>query len=139
MRGAAAILVVVCACDAREPIDRCDANLTGSYATPAGTWMLLDNGKSLEGYPLFDDKVPDGAPRLVDLARTDGKVGGDLKRRFMRRADACESRVPFHVTACKADTLQIVLGDVTPPLTYAPCTWGQSAPTRVETWRRASR
>ena len=33
-------------------------------------------------------------------------------------------------------TLQLVLGDVAPPLAFAPCSWGQQVPSRVETWRR---
>jgi hypothetical protein len=40
------------------------------------------------------------------------------------------------VTSCKDDTLEIVLGDPVPPISFAPCAWGQNAPSRRERWRR---
>jgi len=97
--------------------------------------MMLDNGPTLEAYPMFDDGVPDGAPRVIDLERGD-RLGGQIKRRFMQRERICEGRAPIHVTKCTGDTLQVVRGDVTPPLSFSTCTWGQEVPTRVETWRR---
>ncbi len=132
MRLAVAAIFVV-ACD-RPPISSCDDKLAGEWIAPSGRWMVIDNGPTLEVYPLFDDSVPDGAPRLIDLRR-DGKLAGDLKRRFMRRAAICEARAPVRVTACKDDTLQLVIGEVHPPLSYEPCSWPQAL-THVEQWRR---
>lgn len=131
----AALCLVAAGCDRREPIARCSDNLHGEWSGPSGRWMLLDNGATLELFPLFDDSVADGAPRVIDVKR-DAQMQGQIKRRFMRRADACDARASFVVTACKADTLQIVLGEVSAPLTYAPCTWPQSVPAHVETWQR---
>jgi len=138
MRGLlAAMLVVAAGCDRRAPIASCEANLHGVYVTPAGQrWMLLDNGGTLEAFALFDDLVPEGAPRLIDVKREGGKLSGSIKRRFVRRAQTCEARAPLTVTACKDDALQLVLGEVAAPLQFEPCTWPQQAPTRVETWRR---
>lgn len=130
-----AAMCIVAACDRREPIASCSDNLHGVWSAPSGRWMLLDNGPTLEIFPLFDDSVPEGAPRVIDVKRGD-KLVGDMKRRYMRRADECNSRASFHVTACSDETLQVVFSDVSPPLTYAPCTWPQSAPARVERWRR---
>ena len=135
----AALLLVACNADARrKPIASCADDLAGTWSTPAGRWMMLDNGKTLEAYPLFDDSVTEGAPRLIDLKRGDApnRLEGELKRRFMRRADECESRAPVHVTRCEGDALQVVRGDVTSPLTFAPCSFGQSVPSHVETWHR---
>ena len=142
MRAAATFAVVVAAvggcaggCD-RAPIASCRDDLRGVWVAPAGAhWMLLDNGATLEGYPLFDDTVPSGAPRLIDLARGD-KLAGHVKRRYMQRAHTCDARAPFTITACRGDELQVVLGDVSPPLTFGPCTWSPQVPSRVETWRR---
>ena len=97
--------------------------------------MLLDNGATLELFALFDDSVPDGAPRVIDAYRTHS-LAGDVKRRFMQRDVVCDARAPFHITACTADGLQIVVADPPAPLAYAPCAWPQALPSRVETWRR---
>lgn len=133
---AAAVLATVAACQTREPITTCATNLHGVYVTPAGArWMVLDNGPTLEVFPLFDDLVPEGAPRVIDLKRGD-TLAGQVKRRYMRRALACEARAPATLTACKDDSLQFVIGEVTAPLSYEPCVWSQQAPTRVEVWRR---
>lgn len=141
MRAAATLAVVVAGvvlggCDRRAAIASCRDNLHGVWVTPDGArWMLLDNGGTLEGYPLFDDSVPSGAPRVIDLARGD-QTSGSIKRRFMQRALTCDARAPFSITACSNDELQIVRGDVSPPLGFGPCTWGAQLPSRVETWRR---
>jgi len=134
IRAAAAALLLV-ACSHEEPIASCNDRLGGVWTTPAGRWMVLDNGPTLEAFPMFDDAVPDGAPRVIDFERAD-KPGGQIKRRFMQRERTCEARAPIHVTKCTGDTLQVARGDVTPPLSFAPCAWGQQVPTRVETWRR---
>jgi hypothetical protein len=136
MRCALLAGLSLAACDRRAPIESCDVRLHGVYTTPAGQrWMLLDNGPTLELFALFDDSVPDGAPRVIDLRR-DGKLAGEMKRRFMQRDAICEARAPVTITACKGDTLQVVLADVTSPLAYQPCGWGQQVPSRVEVWHR---
>jgi hypothetical protein len=136
---AASLLVaiaVVAACDRRTAVRTCDDSLQGVWVTPNATrWMLLDHGATLEGYPLFDDSVPEGAPRVIDLARGE-RLDGEVKRRFMRRAATCDARAPIRVTACKNDTLELVLADPARPLTYPPCSFGPPSPSRAETWRR---
>jgi hypothetical protein len=97
--------------------------------------MILDNRATLEVYPLFDDSVPGGAPRVFDLRRG-GQLAGDVTRRYLRGGDHCEARAPLRVTACANDELRLVLSDPEPPLQFAPCAWGAPAPSRVERWRR---
>jgi hypothetical protein len=136
-RGLAAMMVIAAsACDRRAPVASCDDSLHGVWITPRGErWMMLDSGATLEGYPLFDDAVPDGAPRVIDLARGD-KLAGEVKRRYMRRADACLARAPIRVTACGDDQLELVLADPPVPLRLSPCAWSMTAASRVERWRR---
>jgi len=76
------------------------------------------------------------APRVIDLERRGDALSGTQHRRYMRAADRCDDRVPVRVTACAGDTLDIVLADSVPPLSYAPCTWPSRAPSRRERWRR---
>jgi hypothetical protein len=136
LRYATAALLVV-ACDSRPAIATCADDLHGVYATPSGRWMLLDNGKTLEAYPLFDDSVEGGAPRVIDLARgsATNRLAGELKRRFESRAEPCEGRAPVHVTRCAGNALEVVRGDVLGRLWSGVCSWG-SKPSFVETWRR---
>ncbi len=129
-------VVAGAACNHRTSIDNCEQNLAGVWVTPSGArWMAIDNGPTLEIYTLFDDSVPEGAPRLIDLTR-DTRLAGELKRRFMRRGAVCDARAGVGVTACKADTLQLVIGEVNAPLGFEPCTWPQTTPARVEVWHR---
>lgn len=132
-----AALLLLSACQHRAPITSCDDNVHGVYVTPAGTrWMVLDNGPTLEAYPLFDDSVPGGAPQVIDLHRDGARLSGEIRRRFMLRDVTCDARATIHVTTCRGADLQVVLGDVAPPVTYSPCTWPQQQPTHVETWHR---
>lgn len=134
MKLAIAAMLVV-ACD-RPHVTSCDDSLQGVWVTPSGArWMMLDYGAALEAYPMFDDGVPDGAPRVIDIART-AKLAGEIKRRYMRGPDACEARAPIRIAKCKADALQVVLADVAAPLDYVPCTWPGPSPSRVEQWKR---
>jgi len=96
---------------------------------------MLDHDATLEAYPMFDDGSADGAPRAIDLTRTE-KLEGQIKRRFMRGADLCDAHAPIRIVKCKANALEVVLADVPAPLAYAPCEWPRSAPSRVEWWRR---
>jgi hypothetical protein len=97
--------------------------------------MMLDNGATLEAYPMFDDGVPEGAPRVIDVSRAD-KLAGSIKRRYMRGPDACEAQAPIRFAKCKDNALQVVLTDVIAPLEYVPCAWSRPAPSRVEWWKR---
>ena len=142
-------------CSRRAPIGSCDDDLGGVYRPEGGDrgarWMVLDRGAKLEVYPLFADAdgPPDlvAAPRMIELARpavgvasgAAGRTGleGTLRRRYMRRAQRCDARVPVHVTRCAGDTLELVLADAVPPVELAPCTWPAPAPSRLERWRRA--
>lgn len=120
-----ALLLVLAACE-RHSVTSCSDDLHGVYATPAGErWMLLDEGKVLEAYPMFDDATGSAAPRLVDLTRG-AKLDGAMSRRF---GDACIGKAPFHVTACTGDGLDVVYG--------APMSCVAAEPSRAEHWRRA--
>jgi hypothetical protein len=135
-RAAVVLLGAAVGCKREHAITSCGDDLHGVWRTTAGErWMILDNGPTLEAYPLFDDSVPSGAPRVIDLQRR-ATLTGEIKRRFMLRADACEARAPLEVTACHGNTLELVRGNVSPPLTFVPCTWPAPTPTRAERWTR---
>ena len=124
------------ACDRRPAVTSCDDDLHGVWVTDTGArWALLDHGATLEGYAVFDDAIPAGAPRVIDLTRAE-RFAGEVSRRFTRGADACVAKTPIRIAKCKASTLQVVVADPQPPLSYAPCTWGRPAASRVEHWRR---
>jgi hypothetical protein len=116
------------------------------YVAEGARWMVLDDGATLEAYPLFPDGGEPGdlvaAPRVIDLERPadlragNGGLAGTLRRRYMRRAERCDAQVPVHVTRCAGDGLELVLADPSPPLGFAPCTWSGPGPSRVVRWRR---
>ena len=135
MRWVLAALVVV-GCDHRAAVTSCDDDLHGVWVTDSGAkWSLLDHGADLEAFPLFDDAVPSGAPRLIDLERHD-KVAGEVKRRYMQGGTECVAKAPIRVAKCKDNELQVVVGEPQPPLSYAPCAWGKPAESKLEHWRR---
>lgn len=130
------LATAVLGCDRRAAITSCDDDLHGVWVTDTGArWSLLDRGKTLEAFPLFDDGAGSGAPRVIDLERKD-KLAGEVKRRYMQGATACIATAPIRIAKCKADTLQVVVADPQPPLSLTPCTWGRPADSRVEHWRR---
>jgi hypothetical protein len=131
------------ACDRRAPIAACSDDLRGVYAPEGASerrWMILDNGDTLEAYPLFDDSAPatglEVAPRVIDLSRTGGGITGNVRRRYLRGVERCDARVPVRVTACADDGLELVLADPEPPIATAPCAWPRPGGSRVERWRR---
>lgn len=133
----AALLLLLAACGRRAAVETCADDLSGAYDGNSGRWMVIDNGKALEVYPLFDDTHPPAtgsaseiAPRVIDLTRTPVGADGEAKRRFMHGANACIATAPAHLVACSGDGLEVVLGD--PP----PCPPQGSAPTHRERWRR---
>jgi hypothetical protein len=118
------LLVVLAACGHPDRLT-CADDLRGVYDTPARQrWMLLDNGATLEAYPMFDDSTGTAAPRAIDLERADS-LAGTMMRRY---GDACVGKSPFHVVACTANGLDVVYAD---PLS---CT--TAAPSRAEHWGR---
>ena len=137
-----ALLVLVGAACSRAPITTCHDDLRGVYVSGAERWMVLDDGATLEAYPLFPDGggVPglEVAPRVIELARTPGEAGiaGTLRRRYMQHAARCDAKVPVHVTRCAGDTLELVLADPSQPTQLAPCTWPRPGASRVERWQR---
>jgi hypothetical protein len=75
-----ALVLAIAACSRRDPIASCDDDLRGVYAAGHERWMVLDNGATLEAYPLFPDGAgpgPEGAlpadivvaPRVIDFQR----------------------------------------------------------------------
>lgn len=157
---AAVVLTMLTSACAREAeITSCDARLDGAWLDADGRpWAVIDNGATLEVYPMFDDSKPAGvpadlvpAPRVIDLARADmaatagdrkrprrasGTLAGSVKRRYTRGADSCIAKASAAVTTCTRDGLELVLADPPPPVALVPCTFGTSAPSRRERWRR---
>lgn len=140
----AIVLVVVASCtQSSPPLASCADSIAGVWHSDTGDWMLLDRGASIEGYPLFDDsKEPAGegivvAPRAIDLTRDRDEIGGEISRRYMHGGDSCITKVPLHVLACTADTLELVLADTSAPTQFTPCTESaRKNPSRREKWRR---
>jgi hypothetical protein len=117
----------------------CEDDLAGVYADDDGRrWMILDDGASLEGYPLFDDfhrgSGLEVAPRAIDFYRPE--LAGEVHRRYTRDpgGDTCTTRAPVRVTACADDQLELVLGDPAPPVRFAPCAQ-PAADSRAARWR----
>ena len=139
MRKRAAVLAIA-ACSRSAPIASCDDDLRGVYTAGDERWMILDDGATLEAYPVFPDGAAAAdlviAPRVIDLSRSGGALRGTLRRRYMRRAERCDAHVPVEVTRCAGDTLDVVLADPSPPAGFAPCAWPAPAAPRVVHWRR---
>ena len=136
MRRALVVVAVLLGCDRRPAITSCNDDLHGVWVADTGArWAMIDYGKTVEAFPLFDDAVPAGAPRVIDLARSE-KFAGDVKRRYSRAGQHCEARARIHVTNCEGSELQLVIADPQPPIEFAPCSWGAAADSRVERWRR---
>ena len=138
-----AVVLALAACGQRAEHASCDDDLRGVYVADGERWMVLDNGATLEAYPLFPDGGAPGelvvAPRVIDLERRPGASSapaGTLRRRYMRRAERCDAQVAVHITSCAGDALELVLADPAPPLGFSPCTWPGPAPSRVVRWRR---
>ena len=57
-----ATLLAVAACDRKPAVTTCDDDLHGVWVSEAHgqRWMMLDNGPTLEAYPLFDDHILGG-------------------------------------------------------------------------------
>lgn len=128
--------IALAGCDRRPAVSSCDDDLHGVWIDDAGArWSLIDHGKSIEAFPIFDDAVPSGAPRVIDLERKD-KLAGSVSRRFRQRAGECVATAPIRVAKCKDNTLQVIVADPQPPVGFAPCAWGRPAESRVEHWRR---
>jgi len=54
----------------------------------------------------------------------------------MQQAVRCDAKVPVHVTRCAGATLELVLADPSPPISFVPCTWPRPAASRVARWQR---
>ena len=134
------LLLAVAACSCRAPVQSCDQDLHGVWIAPGHQrWNVIDDGSVIEAYPMFDDtpgRTADVvvAPRVLEVDRA--SRAGEIRRRFMRRADLCLARAPIHLEACKDDELELVLADVPSPLDFGPCRWPASPPSRVERWHR---
>jgi hypothetical protein len=124
-------LALLSACE-REPVTSCNDDLHGVWVTQNQRWMFLDNGATVEAYPLFDDGIP---PRVIDLKRGE-HLQGDVKRRFMQGQAECVGTAPIRIAKCKSNTLNIVIGDVSPPLAFSPCQWPKPNESRLEHWQR---
>jgi len=97
--------------------------------------MIVDDRAALEVYPLFDDlRDASSAPRLMDVRRGSETLLGEVHRRYMHGAVACEAKAQVHVLACSDDAL--VLADPAPPATFDPCSWSAVAAPHREVWHR---
>ena len=137
------VLVLALGCSHRATLTSCDDDLAGPWRDPAGhRWMILDERRTLEVFPIFPDGDPTtpadviAAPRVIDLARAPGgALTGTVHRRYSRRGDTCDARAPIQITACRDDALDLVIADPMPPASLAPCA-NSASPSRVERWQR---
>jgi hypothetical protein len=138
------IAAITGACDRRPAVTTCTDDLRGVWVAQSGErWAVIDYGKTLEAFALFDDASRSGdtsaAPRVIDLSRDPARadaLSGEVKRRYARGADHCDARAAVRVTKCEGGELQLVVADPQAPLGYAPCTAPLAAPPHVERWRR---
>jgi hypothetical protein len=132
-------LLIVAACDRRSTVASCRDDLTGTWLAADQRWMVLDNGATLELYPLLAD-APAGplevAPRVIDLERDGDRLAGTVRRRFMQSAATCTSKAAARITSCNNDAIEIVLADPEAPLAFAPCRFAPSPPSHRERWQR---
>lgn len=142
-RGIVALAAILAGGCARDSIESCAQNLSGEYTGERGVWVITETQDRLEIYPVFPDRgIPaDGtleiAPRVITLDRTaDGTLRGEAKRRYMKASASCLAKVAVRITRCANDTLDVVMADTAPPLSFAPCQWGRVEPARVELWKR---
>ena len=133
-------VLAIAACSRSAELASCNDDLRGVYAAGDERWMVLDDGATLEAYPLFPDTAGPPyvvvAPRAIELARGPTGLTGTLRRRYMQRAERCDARVAVQVSRCAGDTLELVLADPSPPTGFAPCAWPAPAPPRTVRWRR---
>jgi hypothetical protein len=142
------LIGVLVACG-RHHVASCDDDLDGVWHAPDGAWMMIDNGVTLEAYPMTPDAPAVGAgagseanaalvaaPRVLDLERGEVTLAGTMRRRFMRRADTCDARATVRVTACRTDMLEVVTTAIATPIDVAPCRWPAPQPAHVERWTR---
>ncbi|HUS30714.1 MAG TPA: hypothetical protein VMZ53_19525 [Kofleriaceae bacterium] len=97
--------------------------------------MILDNGPTIEAYPMFDDHVAGGAPRVIDLRRGERFVG-DVKRRFMQGGIECVATASVRIAKCKSDALHLVIADPPSPLKFSPCEWPRPNEPELDHWHR---
>jgi len=75
-----AVVLAIAACSRRDPIASCDDDLRGVYADGDERWMVLDNGETLEAYPLFPDgagPAPTGSARAARAAGIGSAAPGE--------------------------------------------------------------
>jgi hypothetical protein len=114
----------------------CDDDLHGVWVSEHGTrWMVLDNGPTIEAYPLFDDHVDGGAPRVIDLRRGE-RFAGEVKRRYNKGGDECVASAPVRIAKCKANSLHVVIADPPSPLAFSPCAWPRPNEAELDHWQR---
>jgi hypothetical protein len=106
----------------------CDDDLHGTWQTPTMTWVLLDTGPTIEGYPLQPDPP---VPRALDVTR-ELHMTGDVTRRA--EASNCAARAPVHIETCHDDQLDVVIGDL--QIGVAPCHSTVAPVTHLEHWHR---
>jgi hypothetical protein len=123
-------------CDRRAQVTTCDDDLHGVWVTGQNTrWMILDNGPTIEAYPLFDDHVDGGGPRVIDLSRSE-RFTGEVKRRYNQGANECIASAPLRIAKCKENTLNVVIADPPSPLSFSPCAWPRPNESELDHWHR---
>ena len=140
MIRAAAAVALFAACGRAPRLTSCADDLGGVWrGDGSARWVIEDRGATLQVFPLFDDAPPGEivtAPRWMALRRDGASVGGELRRRFMQRADACEARTDVHVTRCEDNSVSLVLTDPPAPLSFSPCHFPPRPLAHLEHWRR---
>ncbi len=126
--AAAAVAVVLAACDRSPTLATCADHLGGVWQTADGSarWHILDGGERLQAYPLVRElpAMPTGtqaAPSTLDLRRSRGEVVGTVIRRWHRGGEVCVVRAPARIRGCAADRLTLTFGDTGPPTDWTAC------------------
>ena len=145
MRWPAAAIAFAACRPAPPPLDSCKDDLAGVWIardqlTPSGEarrYDVVDLGRAIEIYPMFDDSVlaPSDrklttadavivAPAAFDLTRTsDGAILiGAQTRRFQRGQHTCVQHSPARIATCTGDRLDLAQTPLAPPIDWDRCT-----------------
>jgi hypothetical protein len=152
MRVGAALVVIAAACRPTAPaLDSCADDLGGVWrvdgaTTPSGEprrYHVIDLGRAIELYPMFDDSVLSPAdrkettadaaivaPAAFDLARSSGGafLVGTQTRRFMRGAASCVEHGPARLHDCAGDRATLDQAALAPPTDWDRCTPAPAIP-----------
>lgn len=141
------LLAVTTATGCRTPpaLRNCGDDLSGQWLIlgEPGRWTLRDSATRIDGFPLDPDHRTDagdvlGAPRWLELVRDHDVIVGRMHRRYMRRAQRCESTASLRIIACHDQRMDVERSALLAPTNMQPCSWPPASSKVQEQWQRVS-